>query len=211
MNKRFACLLAVLLFAFLPGCESPPSKPAEQAKPAEPIKKEVSFYTGKQAFNATNSLAVRWMADAQPVRLESKLTTETNGQGGKATIWRAGFISPSKGMIKFFVYSGSRLPDSPPYGVSSDNEAPYSADVAQLAYPAALLKTDTDAAFDTAQQHGGANLLKKDPNQPIIYVLLWDPPKHSLYWHVVYGSDEKSTKGSGVINAVTGAWVGAAK
>ena len=211
MKKRLIGVLVLSAFGFLLGCETTPTKPAEPAKPAEPVKKEPSFYSGKQAFNATNSLAVRWAADATPVRLESKLTSEGNGQNGKATIWKAGFISPSKGQIKFFVYSGSRLPDSPPYGVSSDVETAYSPEVRQLAFSALLVKTDTDEAFNTAQAHGGANLLKKDPNQPVTYVLLWNAPKQALYWHVVYGADEKSTKGSGIINALTGAYVGAAK
>jgi hypothetical protein len=145
-----------------------------------------------------------------PVRLESKVNSEGNGQGGKSTLWRAGFVSPSSHLLKFFNCSGSRLPDSPAYGVSSDNETPYDASVARMAFPAFLLKVDSDKAYDVAQQHGGSTLVQKNPQQPILYVLLFSPEKNALQWHVVYGTEEKAA-GAGIVHATTGAWIGAGK
>jgi hypothetical protein len=145
-----------------------------------------------------------------PVRLESKVNSEGNGQGGKSTVWRAGFISPSSHLLMFFNCSGSRLPDSPAYGVSSDNETPYDASVARMAFPGFLLKVDSDRAYEIAQQHGGAALVQKNPQQPILYVLLFSPEKNALLWHVVYGTEEKAA-GAGIVHATTGAWVGAGK
>lgn len=202
----FAVLLGVLLI--FPGCESaPPAKPSEEAKPA---KKEPSLYSGLQAFNTMNALALKWAPDATPVRLESRVNSESNGQGGKSTVWRAGFISPSRRQLKFFVCSGSRLPDAPPYGVSSDIETPYEAAVGRMAFPAFLLKVDSDKVYEVAQQHGGEAVLKKNPQQPVLYVLLFTPGKNALYWNVIYGTEEK-TAGAGIIHATTGAWVGASK
>jgi hypothetical protein len=196
-------VLAVFVLA-LSGCES--STPTQSSEEAKPVKKEPSLYSGLQAFNTMNALALKWAPDATPVRLESRVNSESNGQGGKATVWRAGFISPSRHQLKFFLCSGSRLPDSPPYGVSSDIETPYEAAVGRMAFPAFLLKVDSDKAYDVAQQHGGASLLKKNPQQPVLYVLLFTPGKNALYWNVIYGTEEKSA-GAGIVHATTGAWV----
>jgi hypothetical protein len=202
----FALLSVVLMFS---GCESstPTKSSSEEAKPE---KKEPSLYSGMQAFNTMNALAMKWAPDATPVRLESRVNTESNGQGGRSSIWRAGFISPSRHQLKFFLCSGSRLPGAPPYGVSSDIETAYEPAVGRMAFPAFLLKVDSDKAYEVAQEHGGANVLKKNPQQPVLYVLLFTPGKNALYWNVIYGTEEK-TAGAGIVHATTGAWVGASK
>ncbi len=74
-----------------------------------------------------------------------------------------------------------------------------------------LLKSDTDKAFAIAQQHGGDAILKKDAQQPIMYVLLKDPKASVPVWYVIYGTSETDRKGIGVINATTGAFVRASK
>ena len=202
-----AALFGSLLMFSACDTSSGPAKTAEEAKPA---KKEPSLYSGMQAFNTMNALALKWAPDATPVRLESRVNSESNGQGGKSTVWRAGFISPSRHQLKFFVCSGSRLPGAPPYGVSSDIETAYEPAVQRMAFPSFLLKVDSDKAYEVAQQHGGEAVLKKNAQQPVLYVLLFTPGKNALYWNVIYGTEEK-TAGAGIIHATTGAWVGASK
>jgi hypothetical protein len=194
------------------GCSSTENKSASEtpAPAAQPKKKAPALYTGQQAFNQMMGLAFKWSPDAQPARVESVPTTETNGQDGKSAIWRGYFASPSRRTTKTFVCSGSRLPDSPPYGVSTEgSEGAYNAESANLVFLGLLLKTDTDQAFATAQQHGGDAIVKKDPQQPITYVLLKDRKLNAPVWYVIYGTSEKDKKGIGVINANTGAFVSA--
>ncbi len=74
-----------------------------------------------------------------------------------------------------------------------------------------LVKTDTDQAFEIAQQHGGDAILKKNAQQPVTYVLLKDRNLNVPVWYVIYGASEKDRKGIGVINATTGAFVSAGK
>jgi hypothetical protein len=74
-----------------------------------------------------------------------------------------------------------------------------------------LVKTDTDKAFAISLQHGGDSILKKDAQQPVIYVLLKDRKQNVPVWYVIYGTSEKDRKGIGVINATTGAFVTAGK
>lgn len=214
----FAFVLSVIGIAILAaGCNSNENKPADSttstpAANAPPQKKDPALYTGEEAFNRMMGLALKWSPDAQPARLESVVTTETTGQDGKSATWRGYFASPSQHAVKTIVCSGSRLPDAPPFGVSTEgNNGPYNAEAANLAFLPLLVKIDTDAAFATAQQHGGDAILKKDPQQPITYVLLKDRKKNVPVWYVIYGASEKDRKGIGVINATTGDFVSAGK
>ena len=215
---RLAFALSVVSLAILlAGCNATENKPAESAseKPASntpPPSKEPMPYTGLEAFNRMMGLALKWSPDAQPARVESVFTTEANGQNGKSTVWRGYFASPSRRRTKTIVCSGSRRPDAPPFGVSSEgNEGAYNSEAANLAFLPLLVKADTDKAFEIAQQHGGDAILKKDAQQPITYVLLKDRKQNVPVWYVIYGTSEKDRKGIGVINATTGAFVSAGK
>jgi hypothetical protein len=208
----FAIILASIYL--LTGCESTPNsgeggQPASTAAtPAQ--SKPPALYTGLQAFSCVHGLAQKWASDVIPVRLESQVNSEANGQDGKATVWKAGFISPSRGKIKYFFCSGSRLKDAPPYGPSADTEEPYGPDVPALGFQPLFLKTDSDSAYTVANAHGGANLIKKNPTQVVTYFVLWNPKQRALYWYVMYGKDKESAAGTGIVNALTGAYVGAA-
>ena len=215
---RLAFALSVISVAILTvGCTSTENKPQGStsetpAAAAKPQIKQPILYTGQEAFGLMMGLAMKWAPDAEPARMESVLTTETTGQDGKSTIWRGYFVSPSRRATKTFVCSGSRQPDAPPFGVSPEGaEGVYNAQSASLVFSHYLLKTDTDKAFAIAQQHGGEVILKKDAQQPIMYVLLKDKQQSIPVWYVIYGTSEKDRKGIGVINATTGDFISAGK
>ncbi len=215
---RLAFALSLICIAILTaGCSSPENKPKEStpekpASAAQPQSTQPVLYTGQEAFNRMMGLALKWSPDAQPARLESVFTTETPGKDGKATIWRGYFASPLRRSTKTIVCSGSRRPDAPPFGVSAEGrEGAYNADAANLAFLPLLVKTDTDKAFAITLEHGGDAILKKDPQQPVTYVLLKDRKQNIPVWYVIYGTSEKDRKGIGVINATTGAFVSAGK
>jgi hypothetical protein len=194
------------------GCSSNENKTASETPAAAPKKAEPTLYSGQEAFNRMLGLALKWSGDAEPARVESVLNTEATGQGGKSTVWRGYFVSPSRRSTKSFVCSGSRLAGAPPYGVSPEGpEGAYNAQSAGLVFSHYLLKTDTDKAYEVAQQHGGDALLKKDAQQPVTYVLLKDKNLNVPVWYVIYGASEKDRKGIGVINATTGGFVSAGK
>jgi hypothetical protein len=67
-----------------------------------------------------------------------------------------------------------------------------------------FLKVDTDQAFSTAQEHGGKELLEKDPKLGVSYLLDFDPSSSQLRWHVMYGGSGSSGKLTVLVDATSG-------
>jgi hypothetical protein len=212
MRTFAAFLLAAVLGAIvlLPGCEGgTPAKPGPSgpglAKTQEPV---TVLYTGREAFQKLYATARMWTGDAQPFRLQSEVFKDSTGMGGKSVIWRAGFASATRRAIRNFVWSGSHSDDGPGFGVSSGSEDSYSpTNSSTLVFDTNFLKTDSDKAFEVAQQHGGERLTAKDPKQPVFYILAWDPSHNALIWHVVYGPSEPEAKLRVAVDASRGAFV----
>lgn len=183
----------------------------KNASTTQTQKKDPNLYTARSCFSRMTDMAQRWSPDAMPFHLESDLNAESTGQAGQATVWRGLFASPSRRTFKNFICSGSRLPDAPPLGVTATAEMPYSPNVPSLLFHPSYLQTDSDKAFAIAQGHGGADLIKRDPKQPVVYLLAWDPKQKALLWYVTYGKSANERKGIGVINASTGAFLRASK
>lgn len=183
---------------------STPTTSTTQEAPAPAPKKEAVLYTGKSCFSQMAGMAGRWQQDALPFHMESGLNAESNGHDGKSTVWHGLFASASRRTYKAFACSGSLLAEEPPKGVTSAAETPYAPNVPLLMFQPFLLHTDSDEAFKMAQEKGGAKLMEKDPQQPVIYLLDWDSRNKQLLWVVVYGTSSKDSKGAGVIDAGTG-------
>jgi hypothetical protein len=200
VSVSISLLGAVLLLSCAP---EPAKTAADTAKPVE--KKEVVMYTAQPCLARMAQMAQRWRSDALPYHLQSVSNAEDNGQDGKSTVWRADFASPGAGQSKPFSCSGSRLRESPPTGVTADREYPIGAAVT---FSLTDFNVDSDAVAKLAMEHGGADLVKKNPNQPVYYELGFDPKAHKLLWAAVYGSDQKDAKLVGIVDASTPKFIG---
>ncbi len=199
--------LSSLIFVACGAPDTPaPSKVATAVQKKEPV-----LYTGKSCFSQMASAASRWQLDAMPVHLESHFNSESTGQNGKATVWQAIFASPGRSTWRSFTCSGSRLNNEPPLGVTGSPESASSPDMSQAMFESLLLDVDSDQASATAQENGGANILKKNPQQPVIYSLDWDAKNRKLVWVVMYGSSTADSKGIGIIDATSGKFLRAAR
>jgi len=194
-------------------CSSTPTSTSEsnQSQFVSSVKKEPILNTGKACFSQMTSMAARWSPDAVPFHMESALNEESNGHDGKSTIWRGMFASPSRRTYKVFTCSGSRLKDEAPIGVTSSAEVAYGPTVPALMFQAFYLTTDSDQAYASTQEKGGAKILEKDPQTPVLYTLDWNPKDKALLWVVIYGSSSKDSKGIGVVDASTGKFLRAAR
>jgi hypothetical protein len=139
--------------------------------------------------------AHNWAPDATPFRLQSRYTAGAPVAEGKAAVWRASFASPSRNMMKMFVWSGLVGPDAPEQGVSFSAEDSWSpSNSSARVFNIAFLKTDSDKAYQVAEKNGGQKLTSKNPQQPVFFILDWDGSKNQLVWHVVYGDSEDNAK-----------------
>ncbi len=211
-SKRW--ILIVLLVAaavVLVSCSSEPAPTTTTTqtptKPAEPKKPTLS--TGQDALEKMAGYAQKqWAVDALPVKLESEMTGETDGKDGKATVWKAVFVSQSRAKARFFSWSGSLAQGAPPQGVmATAGEFQVTPDLLSGAFNTFLVKTDTDKAYSIAQEHGGDAIMKKDPKVVINYALEFDRKNNAPLWVVIYGESLKKNEGYGVINGLTGVFM----
>ena len=211
-NRLTGIAAVALSGVVLIACSSSPSPaPAGSETTAAPVKKEPVLYTGKSCLSQMASAASRWQPDALPFHMESAVNEESNGQHGKATVWKGMFASPSGRMSKIYTCSGSRLKDAPPIGITSGMEIASGPNIGAQMFQQFALVTDSDAAFDIGQEKGGSDLLKKDPQQPVVYSLDYDAKNKQLVWVVLYGTSKADSKGFGVIDASTGKFLRAGK
>jgi hypothetical protein len=200
MKKLLLVLLAV---SWLAGCSSTPTQPAEPPKP-----KAADLETGRAAFQKLYVAAKGWARDAQPYRLESMVNSDSNGRDGKSTIWRAGFASPAARSAKSYTWSGTDAKDAPPRGMNPGTEDTYNpSNASTTVFDIGFLKTDSDKAFEIAQQHGGDKVLQKSPDSPVLYILEWNRVENMLVWHVIYGTSRDDFKLKIAVNATTGEYV----
>jgi hypothetical protein len=201
--KKISLLVILALAAFGLGCDSAPNAPASKdTQPAAP-----QLETGRFALQKMLTPARFWAADAQPVRMESTNLKDTNGHDGKAVFWRANFASPGRQKAEPFTWAGIATDDGA-RGVNHGAEDIYNpANRAARAFDLNYLKVDTDKAFEIAQEHGGKQLLEKDPKVTVGYLLDFDVQANALRWHVIYGSSESIGKLTVIVDASSGLFV----
>jgi hypothetical protein len=201
--KKLGVVTTMLAIALLAGCSSEPSKPAEKPQPKPP-----EFITGRSAFQKLYGAAHGWAPDAKPFRIESRLTADDKGQGGKSAVWRASFASALQHSAKPYEWSGTNAADAPARGVSPGVEDSYTpSNSSTQTFEVAFIKVDSDQAFEVAQKHGGDKLLEKNPDTPVLYLLDWSRPTSELIWHVFYGSSGDDAKLKVDVNGTSGEFI----
>ncbi len=202
-------LLGILALGRLAGCSSETEKPATSGgtKPA-PVKPADEYKTGRVAFQKLFVTARAWAADTQPFRLESQYTKGAPVAEGKAGIWRATFASPRRASIKSYLWSGVASDDPTERGISPGLEDSFNpSNPSTHPFDMNFLKMDSDQAFTVAQEHGGRELMKKTPDQPVLFIVDWDSRKNQLVWHVVYGDSRAAAKLTVAVDASTGGFL----
>jgi len=202
-TTAFAAAFLVIL-ALLTSCDSSKTN----APPVKPEIKPPELLTGRAAFYKTFIAARNYAVDVKPFRIESTPTSESNGQDGKSTIWRASYASAAQHGVKPFFWSGSNLADAPSRGVSPGNEDVYNpSNASTQVFDPAFLKVDSDQAFTEAQKHGGDKLLETDSATPVLYICEWNHNTNQLVWHIIYGTSRETAKLAVSVDASTGLFI----
>jgi hypothetical protein len=198
-------LLAILAVICLVGCSSQPSSTSQAEKPQP---KPPEFDTGRVALQRLYVAAHGWARDAQPFRVQSISTSDANGHDGKSGIWRASFASPSGNGTRPYTWVGTDTAEGMARGVTPGSEDSYSPTNSSTAiFDMQFLKIDTDAAFQTAQKHGGDKLLASAADTPVTYILDWSKPTNKLIWHVIYGPEREGAKLVVDVDATSGDFI----
>lgn len=197
--KKISTLLFFVLASFLLGCESEKTQPS--AQPTTP-----EYQTGRFALQKMIPPAHLWAEDAKPVSMKS--TAGKENLGGKSAFWQAVFVSASKQQSEGFTWSGLVGKDAPPQGVDHGVPDSYNASNRTMQpFDLNFLKVDSDKAFEVAQEHGGKQLLAKNPNQEVLYILDWSGSEGVLRWHVIYGSSANNAQLTVIVNASNGEFI----
>jgi hypothetical protein len=207
MRKLTALLMLILAIAVFNACESKKEGPA-QSETAKPQAQPPEYETGRLAFQKLYVSARSFAPDIQPFRLQSSYTKGAPVEDGKEGIWHASFASPSKRELKSYTWSGVSGPDMPDRGVSHGTEDEYNpANSSTRLFDPQFLKIDSDKAIKVANEHGGAALMKKDPHQPVNFLLEWNG-KNQLIWHVIYGESRSTAPLIVDVDASSGEYIG---
>ena len=200
--KTKITLILLAAFGFLLACDSTPEKKPPSAPP------KTEFQTGRFALQKMLVPTHLWSSDAQPVNLKSNAGKDNPGHDGKSAYWQATFASPGRQKAEPFSRSGLTGPDAPPRGVNHGVEDSFNpANRSTQPFDLSFLKIDSDKAFEVAQQHGGKQLLEKNAQQMVFYLLDWDPRAGQLRWHVIYGGSENNAQLTVIVDASTGEFV----
>jgi len=211
MNRKI--LLTIGLAAILSACSSSPSGSTAPAE--KPAPKPTDTETGRVILQRLYTTSRGWAPDTQPINIQSQNYKNAGGNpnaplghDGKSAVWRGLFGSRARQLMKTYMWSGLTGPDAPTLGISPGSEDSFSPNNTSTApFDLVYLKIDSDQALETAQKHGGAALLKKDPDLPVNFMLNWEPRRQLLLWHVNYGKNSNEPDLSVVVNATTNEFV----
>ena len=199
--RRFLLPLGAALCLLLAGCSEAPQTATqkETEKPPEPV-------TGQSALYKMYQVARSWAPDAKVLKMNSApLSDISNVPRGKAAVWQATFISEARNQARTYTYSiVEDAANNLHKGVFAGSEEAWSGggDTNQP-FLIAAVKTDTDAAYQTALGQA-ADYDQKNPGKPITLLLEKNPQFPDPVWRIVWGESVGTSNFSIYIDASTG-------
>ncbi len=201
MTTRHRLGFALALALALAACSSTPEQKAEpKAPPVAPPR------TGREAFQEMYVQARGWAVDAQPLQVQSYNLKQMKSEGGKAAVWRATFVSASLHQARTYTWSAVEDAENDLHrGVSAAPAESWSGPGTQRPFLLAALRSDTDKALETAMARKETQeYVKKNPGQPVMYLLQATDRFPDPSWRVIWG-DSIATSGYSVfVDASTG-------
>jgi len=215
MNKKFLlrqnllrAVVVVGAVALVACSSSEPAKTTEAAKTDEAAKKPAGPaepVTGKTAFYEMYTPAHAWAADILPLSLKSGEITGVKNADGKAGMWTAVFGSPSQHSARTYTYAVADQLPSIPKGVKSEGTEAWAGPTANvMTFQTADFMIDSDAAYKTALENGGAEYDKKNPGKPISFVLEKVAKYPDSVWRVIWGESVGTSNFSIYVDTATG-------
>jgi hypothetical protein len=201
MRKLILPMIATLVLV-LSGCSettAPAEKKKEAEKPAEPA-------TGQSALYKMYQVARSWAPDAQVLKMNTiPLSEVPNVPAGTGAAWQATFTSAARSQARSYTYAIVESQGNLHKGVFAGLEEGWSGPRGgNSPFPMMAVKIDTDAAYKTALEKGGADYDKKTPGKPISFLLEKVQKFPDPVWRVIWGESAGTSNFSVYVDASTG-------
>ncbi|MDR3701961.1 MAG: hypothetical protein P4L56_20090 [Candidatus Sulfopaludibacter sp.] len=200
--RKLPLLLAGLLL--LTACSEQPAttQKKEPEKPPEPV-------TGLSALYKMYQVARTWDPRADVLKMESMHSPDIPETPGKAGIWGATFVSPTQGRSHSYTFSLIEQMPSLHKGVFQVADEVYAGPKGVTSsFLIAAVKTDTDAAYQTAKlQPKAIEYDKKFPGKVITILLEKNNRFPDPVWRVVWGESTGTANFSIFVDATSGGFL----
>jgi hypothetical protein len=162
--------------------------------------------TGQSALYKMYTMARSWAPDAQVLRMNSLALSEVpTVPPGTAAAWQAMFTSAARSQARSYTYSIVESQGNLHQGVFAGPEEGWGGPRGNTQpFPMMAVKVDTDAAYKTALENGGAQYDKKTPGKPITFTLEKVSKYPDAVWRVIWGESAATSNFSVYVDASTG-------
>jgi hypothetical protein len=199
MLSRRALLGCAPLAFVLGACSEPPKKAKEPEKPVEPVGAQYAFH---QVFLTART----WAPDLLVMRVRDLPMSSVKPDAGKRAAWEVTVVSPSKRKARTYTYSvveEGNIHQGVFGGLEEDYRGPQGQAVA---WPVQAFKIDSTKAYEVAVEKS-ADIIKKNPDLPITFLLEQTSRHPFLTWRVIWGTSVATSGYSVHVNAATGEFV----
>ena len=205
-DKRLHATTLILAFFLTTACseaprttESKTEAKKEALKPPEPV-------SGKAAFYEMYKPARTWASDLLPLSLANGEVAGMKNEAGKAAMWTAVFVSPSRREARTFSYSVVDQGSTIHKGVTVGGAELWSGATSKSGpFQTTEFVIDSDVAYDTASKKAAA-WLKKHPDKNVTFYLGKSSRFPAPVWYVLWGNNKSGYAAN--VNATTGAIAG---
>lgn len=207
MKRILFSATSFVLLAFLTtGC-SDSSGPAKKAAAKKPV--EAQPISGQSAIFQTFQVARTWASDAMLLKLENGDIPEAKAQPGKYGLWRATYVSQSKGQKRDYQYAASDSDGGIIKGVRAGTDSLYIRNPQTHPFAIQEIRVDTTAAYETAMKEVAGDktmqkVLDENKDLPVQYQLEWNGNVPKPQWRVIFGATVSQSKFSILIDANSG-------
>lgn len=204
MNKRIWLSATVTVAALLlSACSEAPKTAAKVESDAkkEPAKAPEAI-TAQRAFYEMYKPARTWATDLLALSVASGEVPGIKNEDGKAGLWTATFVSPSRKEARIFTYAVADAGPDIRKGVNVSNALPWGgSNPSSMPFANSQFAVDSDAAFKTALE-SAAGWLKTHPNQKYTMKLGNATRFPAPVWYVMWGTSKSGY--AALVNSLTG-------
>jgi hypothetical protein len=204
-NHLFTASTALVAVLGLAACSTTPTATTESKTETE-SKKEPSGppqpVLAKTAFYEMYKPARTWAIDLLPLSLASNDVAGIQSEGGKAAMWTAVFVSPSRHEARTFSYSIADQGITIRKGVTASGAETWSGPTSKSKpFQIAEFAVDSDAAYQAAYAKAEA-WVKKHPDRQVTLSLVAASRFPAPVWYVIWGNPKSGY--AAFVNATTG-------